>query len=291
MLVLSHNTFCTCAPNPLSNSVRCARVAKKLLDESSGHAFVVVGLQECFAFRAGVLLYPLFVVAWCIEWGCPWRLRWVAALLVYPLVAVPLFLMTLLRTLLSCVPWRRIPWWDGRSGCVALFPGFWHSAAAYPSEAHKFLDSGLLLLSNRRPVRSGFEAYRDALGAEVWAQKGFQWATFRAESGTVLVVHTHTQSDDDPLRRLLGRSGARQLQLRQLREFLNARRTDSTRVVLLGDLNTADPREVERSLGLHVLGEETGIDYVLTNRKEGRSVVRTFPDPCSDHPLLRVTIP
>ena len=95
MLVLTHNTWCTGSAYPVTNRRRCALLVAEVLAATPGHDFVIIGLQECFAFRAGIVLYPVFAICWVLERACPYRLRWFAGAIVYALVCVPWFAVSL----------------------------------------------------------------------------------------------------------------------------------------------------------------------------------------------------
>ena len=188
-------------------------------------------------------------------------------------------------------------------------------------------DGGLLLLANAAPDASGFTAYEQSNGAERLCNKGFLHAWFADDADAdaakdvdrpgVLVVNTHMQASDDPLRDLFGPKDAHRAQVAQLRAFLDRWRRGGVplagattgcarEIFLLGDFNCSDGDWLEAQLGVRKVSgtQPTHADgcvdhafYWHAARQERDAMAAavdtrvTLEDSESDHKMLLCTPP
>jgi len=178
-------------------------------------------------------------------------------------------------------------------------------------------DGGLLLMANAAPNDSGWTAFDAMNGSESFCNKGFMWAFFayadadvvgaggaaEAQPG-VLVVNTHMQASDDPLRGIIGAKNAHRVQVAQLRAFLDRWRRGGVREIwLLGDFNCADGAWLEQELNCRKVSStepthaDGNVDHVLYwNAERSKMSIAvdcrvTLEDSESDHKMLLCSVP
>ena len=144
-------------------------------------------------------------------------------------------LFGLLNSLILPLPWLR---WDETRREIqrdAAAAGLIHSVGGEGRtmswKLSKFLDSGLLLVSNKKPLFDGFESYTADGEGEAGANNGFLWAIFEdAEGRRVLVTTTHMHATSACLR------GDQAAQLKSSVQALVKKHAPSL-VVICGDMN------------------------------------------------------
>ncbi|MEH1865087.1 MAG: endonuclease/exonuclease/phosphatase family protein [Nostoc sp.] len=100
------------------------------------------------------------------------------------------------------------------------------------------IGSGLLLLSRFPLSNVSFTKYNKLSGSDSKSQKGFLIATAKIDSQKLLIVHTHTQADDNN-----DAIEARKQNINQLHSSISSAADRSIPVILLGDLNITGENE------------------------------------------------
>ena len=242
--------------------------ALQLRDGDDTEALRIVALQEVWAFSAGVLWLPLWIVAQieraCVRIGCTSRcavrsvllpptnhvrevLRANSALsIVLQLLAV---LLHFFVRAVSCGGGGGMMMWDPKKiiAAVARSRGLPHAVgfagSASSSTATRrsaWMDSGLMLLASAEPTATGFEAF-DAVGGEGLANKGALWALWDSEDGSaaqrpaVLIINAHLIAEQDARGKMC--HAQQRAQLAALVRRLQNAHGKSAETYLCGDLN------------------------------------------------------
>eukprot|EP01083_Nonionella_stella_P183693 664531_1 len=207
------------SPYCFSNPSKCANFLLNLGDKEQWTEFdglILCGVQEIWAWPTG--LFPNIIlthfVAYC-EY-IPFHVGFAISLM-FQLVSL------IFGLLCKCLPLSHNP---KQSFCQVL-NGYlpYHYYDSNIPLCQRVMDSGLLLLTNKKATRSGFVAYVHCACADSMGNKGFVWAYFDVYN--LLAINTHLQ---------YSKSGEHTIaQINELKTFIDS--FGDVNIAVFGDFN------------------------------------------------------
>lgn len=208
-----------------------ANQINELRAPSSDNELMVACFQEAWAFRAGILGWPLLLLATYFEECCRYC---VCFSLIAQIVSV------VCCCLVPCLRWDPKQWiarqMSHHSGCIYAIGSSGVSlrgcCSSNKTACCSLMDSGLLICANKAPLKSGFDPYLNFGPEEQTVNKGILWAVFRESPTTCTVVMTTHLTGAAP-------KGIDRLQLTQLRDRADElqNKFSAAHCIICGDFN------------------------------------------------------